>query len=821
MTKEELTKAGYQFNSEECTFYVDKEKKDSFKQPEGFEGWDVEYFDKEEYYNQRIVNDMKVTDDKNKVALYGGPNLAPNECVEQKIFSFNEFGDIEILLYTLERKPIIYNYKGEETISHTNREEYDILTRFAPWRENIKGRKYHITGKTGTHPFFHPDLIKAFEDKTEINTLVITEGFFKAYTATDRGIPTVGLSSITHYRDKKSKTMHPDIFKLMVACKTKRVIILWDGDCLDISTKALQDKEDLYTRPGGFFSAVKKMQASIKDYDATRKLDIFFARIKSEELNGNPKGLDDLIFQFEDDIDSILDDFNKIGAVPSRFIDDSNISSSLKKLYSYFHLHDVDSFYNFHQEKIKDRPFIFSGTQYKWDEEQSKLQMQIPAAAKNYMRIGTEYYKLLMKPDKYNNKSETLARWSKGTIVQDHGKHFINHIDKYDGFINMPEHVDYKRVIDGFYNVYYPLDFEVREGEWTKTEKFLRHIFQEHYELGLDYVKLMYEKPKQVLPILCLVSKENMTGKTTYAQWLKKIFQNNMAIVGNQDLANDFNSFWATKLIVCCDETFLEKKATVEKIKSLSTADKITVNAKGKDQEELDFYAKFILLTNNEENFIYATEDDTRYWVRKVPRIQEKDMNPDLMDDLTEEIPAFLHFLSKREMKVKKKQSRMWFTAEMIKTDALRKVQQNSAPTVEKEVREYIREMFLTYKPDEILMSTRDIKKYVFGNSTRNSDTYINRILKDNLHLKRFEKNGKEVTTRYQFPIVNDKDENQVIMMNGNGRPYVFNIYDFVTKEELDKIDHSMVYIGLNGVRMLENGQTEIEEPAEDKLPFN
>ena len=40
-------------------------------------------------------------------------------------------------------------------------------------------------------------------------------------------------------------------------------------------------------------------------------------------------------------------------------------------------------------------------------------------------------------------------------------------------------------------------------------------------ELGLDYVQLLYQQPTQILPILCLVSKKNETGKTTFAKWLK------------------------------------------------------------------------------------------------------------------------------------------------------------------------------------------------------------------------------------------------------------------------------------------------------------
>jgi len=43
------------------------------------------------------------------------------------------------------------------------------------------------------------------------------------------------------------------------------------------------------------------------------------------------------------------------------------------------------------------------------------------------------------------------------------------------------------------------------------------------------------------------------------------------------------DAHWSTKLVVVCDETKIDKQAVIEKVKSLSTADKIMTNAKGKN----------------------------------------------------------------------------------------------------------------------------------------------------------------------------------------------------------------------------------------------
>jgi hypothetical protein len=96
------------------------------------------------------------------------------------------------------------------------------------------------------------------------------------------------------------------------------------------------------------------------------------------------------------------------------------------------------------------------------------------------------------------------------------------------------------------------------------------------------------------------------------------------------------------------------------------------MNRKGKDHEEIDFFGKFILLTNNEDNFINASDDDIRYWVRKVPVIN-KDVMINVMPLLIDEIPAFLNFLNKRQLFSPGKHPRQYFTLEEIETDALKK----------------------------------------------------------------------------------------------------------------------------------------------------
>tara|TARA_R110002050_G_scaffold48356_2_gene112448 strand:- start:23137 stop:23583 length:447 start_codon:yes stop_codon:yes gene_type:complete len=138
-----------------------------------------------------------------------------------------------------------------------------------------------------------------------------------------------------------------------------------------------------------------------------------------------------------------------------------------------------------------------------------------------YIRVGTSYYKLVRIPTIAEYFNEIIVPWTLEAIRQDHGKSFIGTITKYDGFTCMPSHLNFKRECHGFYNTYAPLPHELKEGGFPYSLKLLKHIFAKQLNLGLDYLQLLYVKPVQVLPILCLVSKERSTGKTTFLKWLK------------------------------------------------------------------------------------------------------------------------------------------------------------------------------------------------------------------------------------------------------------------------------------------------------------
>lgn len=391
-----------------------------------------------------------------------------------------------------------------------------------------------------------------------------------------------------------------------------------------------------------------------------------------------------------------------------------------------------------------------------------------------YLRVGTNYYKIIEQPLASKDTIRKIIMWNGGTISEDHGSDYKRKIKKYDSFCNIPDNKDYKRVVGNSYNMYEPIEWERKPGKFGKIEIFLNHIFGEQYTIGLDYLSIIWNYPTQILPILCLVSTERNTGKTTFLNFLKDVFAFNMTINNNEDFRNQFNSGWASKLIIGVDEVLLDKKEDAERIKNLSTTRNIKSEAKGKDKIEQEFYGKFILCSNNETDFIKIDPQEIRFWIRKVPRINSE--NNKLRNEMKKEIPAFLYFLSTRKIQSENK-TRMWFTREELFTDALRQVISSGHTKNEKEIRNLITEQLLLFEQDEICLTPKDIIELLkTENNVSVTRTDVTNIISEKWGYKPVDSPG--YYKRYKFTKNNDGDSS-VFQFGETGRYYTFPKVDF------------------------------------------
>ena len=239
-----------------------------------------------------------------------------------------------------------------------------------------------------------------------------------------------------------------------------------------------------------------------------------------------------------------------------------------------------------------------------------------------FIRVGTTLYKIVDQPLIDGGCVKKRIAWNSETLRQDYGKDRMATVPKYDGFCTVPDHVDYKPVVGKFLNLYEPIGHRPTQGDFPCIRSLVEHIFGEQYELGMDYLQLLYLYPIQKLPILLLVSEERNTGKSTFLNFLKLLFQNNVTFNTNEDFRSQFNSDWAGKLLIVVDEVLLNRREDSERLKNLSTTLSYKVEAKGKDRDEIAFFAKFVLCSNNEYLPVIIDAGETRYWVRKINRLQ-------------------------------------------------------------------------------------------------------------------------------------------------------------------------------------------------------
>ena len=354
-------------------------------------------------------------------------------------------------------------------------------------------------------------------------------------------------------------------------------------------------------------------------------------------------------------------------------------------------------------------------------------------AKEEFIRVGTTLYKLVNQPRLNGGYVKKRIVWNNETLRQDYGKHYLATVPKYDGFCTVPEHVNYQPVVGKFLNLYEPITHQPQEGDFPSIRSLVEHIFGEQYELGMDYLQLLYLQPIQKLPILLLVSEERNTGKSTFLNFLKALFQNNVTFNTNEDFRSQFNSDWAGKLLIVVDEVLLSRREDSERLKNLSTTLSYKVEAKGKDRDEIAFFAKFVLCSNNEYLPVIIDVGETRYWVRRIDRLQSDDT--DFLQKLKTEIPAFLYHLQHRSLSTEKK-SRMWFAPSLLHTEALQRIIRSTRNRLEIEMHELILDIMdrvgsgtFSFCPDDILI--------LLGNSHVKAERYqVRRVLQERWKLK-------------------------------------------------------------------------------------
>lgn len=297
---------------------------------------------------------------------------------------------------------------------------------------------------------------------------------------------------------------------------------------------------------------------------------------------------------------------------------------------------------------------------------------------KSFARVADKYYQLITTPDgfriwKYRDKQE---------LKQDGVD--LTKIPSYYGFTVEHNFLEHRDSIEGWLNLSQPLKWRPEKGEFPTIQQLFSHIFGEQLEIGFDRYSLLVRRPQQLQPILVLTSKEQGTGKSTLLYLDSKLFGSNAVILNISQYSQQFNGLFASKLMIGIDETIISEQFIKERLKQDSTAKTIQLRKMHTEHESIPFYGKFTLCTNRETDFARLDEEDMRFWVRKVGKIEHYD--PDFDRKIEAEIPYFLDFLLRRKLSVPEPESRQWFSKERLKTDALQQVVANSRSEVASDI---------------------------------------------------------------------------------------------------------------------------------------
>ncbi len=816
------------------------------------------------YYEKRL-RELGVTEEINTISSpvyeHQGEAWVPTEEVKRKkAFELCEKG-IQINYYLPTGYPIDWRKEGTKMARNFVRIRLHKERTYEKEDGSVQTAKYHQEKGSPVVPYLTPGVIDAYAKERDIETLVLVEGEFKAFKAwmgkstlvkrdgqrqetqaNDINVEFIGIPGIHGFYGgdtNHKQEINEIIQRVILDRKVKNIVLLLDADTLTLKWKP--DK-DLSIRPKSFANAVKNFRHSLHlliEDDKVALRQVYFMHLKTK-LQEQTKGLDDLLIQREAKTQEILKDmldfhFSKI-YFDGKMLTDGQLSA----VDQYFGLKSKEEFYALYKEFIGPRPFVHKRTKYEWTGEELKYVKS--EEADRFARIGINWIKRVKLPNHRGLIEERIEKWSVAEIKRDYPKHeaeqMINRdIPRYDGFFSLPcwELNEYKRQVYNCYNLMEPLIWEPKPGRFDTTLGFVKHLFGgdgtvewddekeqyvEHlvkgdqFSIALDYLTILHQKPTQKTFVPCLVSKEQGTGKSTFLEWLCMIYNGNGTILNNEQFKKNFNAHWASKFIIGLDEGFLdvEKKAERERLKQMVTAKEIFLELKGIDVKPIPYFGHLIICSNDADNLMKMEEEDTRWFVVKVPPAEKKD--PELEEKLKREIPAWVQYLSNRKI-FHEKVDRLWFDPKDFETEQMRKIIQVTKARLDAVVDNWVKDMFLTYKVDEIrinrktmlgFLNSPDVSKYKID------EKELKYFLEEKRKLKYYGAARCEIPL--ELEIWANEPKPRIKMKNEIQRHYKLRPEDWLTDEEY--VEYKSAW-KLDGKEP--EGTSEVKDPGVGSFP--
>lgn len=672
------------------------------------------------------------------------------------------------------------------------------------WKIVAKSIVYYaqqINGRTHSDPevgqgwevFFPKRLFSILNKKSKV--LVITECPFSAGFMCSCGIPAAAMPMLEDWKKFQNNDIYKSLIEAIEGTGIERIVLLTNSDSCSIEYR---DNIDLYDKPHTIYYAIERMK------NATREtsLEVSWAYLHPDFGYKTPFDFFNFINDTKKDLELFQSEISKKSG-PKGYIVKHDVSRmGLNQIKELLGIHRGGAeFFEFHKATIGLDPFIFKKQVYQYNHESDRAEFVRSEEAHNFINVGGVYFIKNVGIDDFGNVYPRTDKFPMGafeakfpTFSNDQLKRMRKDIPYFDLYDTRPEHINYlynwnytdpeTNFETKYYNTYHPIYHRPKQGKCDLSIAFVKHIFGtdtiihkgqpiEQWELGLDYIKLLYENPKELLPILCLVSEVQKTGKSSFPEWMQAIFQMNVVKVPATDISSRFTGFWAGKLLLYIEEALISKAHDVETLKDLVTSPTQKLELKGVDSVTVKNFTKVIITSNRERSFAPIKDDDVRFWVRKLNPIPGGPVY-DFKTKLYNEIPAFLYYLQERPM-VTTWEDRGWFNINLIRTEALDAIRSTSSNYSLKTIKEAIVDYMTKAKVRWCKLSKGDIVDLVDDREITKSrlSYYIETEMGKTLS----KSSNKYV--KYKFAFTHE-DQPEVTKLAGNSFYYTFTASDFM-----------------------------------------
>ncbi len=163
-----------------------------------------------------------------------------------------------------------------------------------------------------------------------------------------------------------------------------------------------------------------------------------------------------------------------------------------------------------------------------------------------------------------------------------------------------------------------------KPGDITPFSKLIDHVFGKQASIAkawfLDWLAYPLQHPGAKLFSAVVIFGIQGSGKTLIGETMRRIYGKTFTVVGNAELARDFNEWAEGKCFILGDDiTGFDKMEIHDRLKKMITQSEVRVNIKNVSPYTLDDHVNW-MFTTNRAGALYIDDDDRRYFVHEVPK---------------------------------------------------------------------------------------------------------------------------------------------------------------------------------------------------------